>query len=124
MSDTMATPSHEPGPAPPVVAGGEGAGGQPHEPGFRLKPTHLAYLMGPVAFVALLLLMRFHLIVHESVWLWVAVCIAVPATSLVVNHLYSVRPSRLRLHLRIAPQAAGVTAVIYLTWWGAGLSGA
>ena len=72
MSDTMATPSHEPGPAPPVVAGEEGAGGQPQEPRFRLKPTHLAYLMGPVAFVALLLLMRFHLIVHESVWLWVS----------------------------------------------------
>ena len=124
MSDMMATPSHERGPAPPVVAGGEGAGGQPQEPRFRLKPTHLAYLMGPVALVALLLLMRFGLIVHESAWLWVAVFIAVPATSLVVNHLYSVHPSRLRLHLRIAPQAAGVTAVIYLTGWGPVLSGA
>ncbi len=124
MSDPMATPSHERGPAPTVAAGGEGAGGQPHKPRFRLKPTHLAYLMGPVALVALLLLMRFGLIVHKSAWLWVAVFIAVPATSLVVNHLYSVRPSRLRLHLRIAPQAAGVTAVIYLTGWGPVLSGA
>jgi diguanylate cyclase (GGDEF)-like protein/PAS domain S-box-containing protein len=127
MSHTMATPSDEQAPAPPAAAG-QGSGGQESreqgESRFKLNPTHLAYLIGPVAFAAVLLLMRFNLVVRESAWLWLAVFIAVPATSLVVNHLYDVQPSRLRLHLRVAGQAAGVTAVIYLTGWGPVLSGA
>jgi diguanylate cyclase (GGDEF)-like protein/PAS domain S-box-containing protein len=40
----------------------------------------------------------------------------------VVDHLYSIRPSSARLHLRVAVQAGGVTAVIYLSGWGPVLS--
>src|ERR1019366_3760033 len=90
----------------------------------RLNPTYLAYLMGPVAFVAILLLMRFDLVVRESTWLWLAVFIAVPLASLTGDHLYRRRPSGVRLHARIAVQAAGVTTVIYLSGWGPVLSGA
>ena len=91
----------------------------------RLNPTILAYLMGPVAFVVILVLMaKFDLIVREPALLWLAVFIAVPVSSLLVDHLYSVHPSTARLHLRVAVQAAGVTTVIYLTGWGPVLSGA
>jgi diguanylate cyclase (GGDEF)-like protein/PAS domain S-box-containing protein len=127
MSHTMATPSDEQAPAPPATADRGSGDRESREQGasrFKLNPTHLAYLIGPMAFAAVLLLMRFNLVVRESAWLWLAVFMAVPATSLVVNHLYDVQPSRLRLHLRIAGQAAGVTAVIYLTGWGPVLSGA
>ncbi len=61
---------------------------------------------------------------RESAWVWVAVFAAVPAISLLVNHIYTVKPTPLRLHLRVGAQAAGVTAVIYLTGWGPVLSGA
>ena len=35
-----------------------------------------------------------------------------------VDHLYARNPSRHRLHVRIAQNAAAVTTVIYLTGWG------
>ena len=46
-----------------------------------LNPSMLAYLMGPLALVAILLLMRFDYITHESAWLWLAVFIAVPTAT-------------------------------------------
>ncbi len=90
----------------------------------RLNPTFLAYFMGPVALLVILLLVHVGAAARESAWVWVAVFVAVPATSLLVNHIYTVRPTPLRLHLRVGTQAAGVTAVIYLTGWGPVLSGA
>jgi diguanylate cyclase (GGDEF)-like protein/PAS domain S-box-containing protein len=90
----------------------------------RLNPSLLAYLMGPAALAAILLLMHFNEIAKEPVWLWVAIFIAIPATSLTADHLYRVHPSRLCLHARVGIQAAGVTTVIYLTGWGPVLSGA
>ncbi len=93
-------------------------------PHSRLNPTFLAYLMGPVALVVILLLVRLGAVARESAWVWVGVFIAVPASSVVVDQLYKANPSVLRLNLRVAVQAAGVTAVIYLTGWGPVLSGA
>jgi diguanylate cyclase (GGDEF)-like protein/PAS domain S-box-containing protein len=90
----------------------------------RLNPALLAYGMGPVALAAILLLMHFNEIARESVWLWIAIFIAIPATSLTADHLYRLHPSRPRLHARVGIQAAGVTTVIYLTGWGPVLFGA
>ncbi len=78
----------------------------------------LAYLIGPIALVVILLLMKFNLIVREPVWLWVGVFIAVPLTSATCDRLYHRRPTTQRLHLRVAGSAAGVTTVIYLSGWG------
>ena len=44
----------------------------------RLSPTTLGYLIGPVAFLAILGLMRFDFIVHVSAWIWLGIFIAVP----------------------------------------------
>ena len=91
---------------------------------FSLGPRKLAYLMGPAALAALLLLMRFGEVAKESAWLWVGVFIVIPLCSVVGDHLYDSRPSPARLHLRVAVQAAAVTTVIYLSGWGPVLSGA
>ena len=104
----------------------------PSEPGepvgsrrrWSLNPTYLAYLIGPIALVVVLLLMHFGLVARESAWLWCAVFVAIPVSSLLADHFYAADPSRLRLHLRVAVQAAGVTAAIYLTGWGPVLWGA
>ena len=89
-----------------------------------LNPSLLAYLMGPAALAAILLLMHFHDVAQEPVWGWVAVFIAVPVSSLTGDHLYRRWPTATSLHVRVAVQAAGVTTVIYLTGWGPVLSGA
>ncbi len=91
---------------------------------FSLGPRKLAYLMGPAALAALLLLMRFGEVARESAWLWVAVFIVIPLSSVLADHLYDSSPSPARLHFRVAVQAAAVTTVIYLSGWGPVLSGA
>ena len=123
MSKTMATPSHNQGSVQTAPADGALERG-PHAPWPKLDPRMLAYLMGPAAFAAILVLMRFGLVVRESAWLWLFVFVAVPLSSLVIDHLYRVAPGRRRLHLRIAAQAASVTTVIYLSGWGPVLVGA
>jgi diguanylate cyclase (GGDEF)-like protein/PAS domain S-box-containing protein len=95
------------------VRGRDGSGRLP-----KLSPAALAYLIGPVAFVIGVRLMRFHFVAHESLWLWLAVFIASPSVSYACDRFYLRSPTRRRLHLRIAGSAASVTVVIYLTGWG------
>ena len=78
----------------------------------------LGYLIGPLAFVLILLLMHFGLVVRQPAWLWIAVFVLVPTTSLVVDHLCRRRPSGAWVNVRVAQNAAAVTIVIYLTGWG------
>ncbi len=89
-----------------------------------IDPGLLGYLMGPLALVAILLLMHFDYITHESAWLWLGVFIAVPVCNFVVDRIYDRRPGTVSLNLRVAAQVAAVTAVIYLTGWGPVLWGA
>jgi len=84
----------------------------------------LSYLMGPAAFVVLLVLRRFGVIAREPIWLYVAVFTAIPAAGLSADFLYRRNPSRARLHLRVAVHAAAVTVVIYMSGWGPMLVGA
>jgi diguanylate cyclase (GGDEF)-like protein/PAS domain S-box-containing protein len=86
-----------------------------------LSVSALAYLMGPIAFVIILLLMRFNVVARESRWLWLAVFIVSPLASFVCNRLYLLAPTPRRLHIRIAASAASVTTVTYLTGWGPAL---
>ncbi len=89
-----------------------------------LDPALLGYLMGPLALLAILLLMHFDYVTHESAWLWLAVFVAVPTCNLLVDRIYDRRPGPLSLNLRVAAQVAAVTGVIYLTGWGPVLWGA
>jgi len=83
-----------------------------------LSPDVLGYLMGPAALVAILILRHFRVVANEPVWLWLAVFVAIPVTSLAFEFLYRRHPTRLRLHARVVCHAAAVTVVIYLTGWG------
>jgi diguanylate cyclase (GGDEF)-like protein/PAS domain S-box-containing protein len=124
MSTSTATQSGEDHPPPPRAAEDPGTPPSTAPANARLNPTFLAYFIGPVALLIILLLVHVGAAARESAWVWLGVFLAVPATSLLVNHLYTLKPTRFRLHLRVAGQAAGVTAVIYLTGWGPVLSGA
>ena len=84
----------------------------------KLNPSLLAYLMGPAAFVTLVVLMHFGLVVREPIWVWALVFVAIPLSNLVVDGVYHHYPGWTGLNLRVAVQAAAVTAVIYLTGWG------
>ena len=89
-----------------------------------IGPTYLAYLIGPIALVAVLLLMHFGAIVREPPLVWIGVFIAVPLSSLLADALRRAHPSMITTHLRIATHAAAVAVVIYLTGWGPVLWGA
>ena len=120
MISARATP-HERLPTGPTVGSGVGD----HESKLpTIGPTHLAYLIGPIALVAILFLMRFGAIVREPTWVWIGVFIAVPVSSLAADALNRTHPSVVMMHVRVAMHAAAVAAVIYLTGWGPVLWGA
>jgi hypothetical protein len=89
-----------------------------------IDPALLGYLMGPLAFGAILLLMRFGYTTRESAWLWLVVFLAVPTANLLVDRFYERRPDPVSLNVRVAVQVAAVSAVIFLTGWGPVLWGA
>jgi diguanylate cyclase (GGDEF)-like protein/PAS domain S-box-containing protein len=84
----------------------------------RLSPRLLAYLMGPAAFVAIMVLRKYGLIARDPVWVWLGVFVVIPVVSVAADTLYSRHPNTLSLHARVASHAAAVTVVIYLTGWG------
>jgi diguanylate cyclase (GGDEF)-like protein/PAS domain S-box-containing protein len=95
-----------------------------HRARFRTDPAVIAYLMGPLALLALLVLMHFGYVVRLSPWVWCIVFVAIPTCNLVVDRFYDRHTTPATLGLRIAVQVAAVTAVIYLTGWGPVLWGA
>jgi diguanylate cyclase (GGDEF)-like protein/PAS domain S-box-containing protein len=109
--------------APAGVRTADGSGDRPPAR-LRLNPYVLGYLMGPAALVAILVLRHFGVVSREPVWLWLAVFVAIPVTSMAFEVLYRRHPSRLRMHARVACHAAAVTVVIYLSGWGPVLIGA
>ena len=90
----------------------------------RTDPAVIGYLMGPLAFVAILTLMHFGYVAPVSPWLWLAVFIAIPACNLIADHIYDRHLTPAALNFRVAVQVAAVTVVIYLTGWGPVLWGA
>ena len=90
----------------------------------RVSASLIGYLMGPAAFVLILVLRAYGLVADVATWVWVAVFILVPATSIVADIAYRRRPSHARLCGRIALHCAAVTVAIYLTGWGPVLTGA
>ena len=89
-----------------------------------LDPTKLAYLIGPAAFLVILLLTQLGYTERRSAWVWLGVFLAIVVVNLAVDHAYKARPNGLTLNLRVVSQVAAVTVVIYLTGWGPVLWGA
>jgi diguanylate cyclase (GGDEF)-like protein/PAS domain S-box-containing protein len=90
----------------------------------RISAHLLSYAMGPAALALILVLRAYGLVADVPAWLWVAVFIVVPLTSMVVDFAYTRRPSPKILQFRIAQNCAAVTVVIYLSGWGPVLVGA
>ena len=90
----------------------------------RLNPYLLSYLMGPAALVAILVLQQLGYVAESPVWVWLAVFVAIPVGSAVLEFWYRQSPSQGRLHAWVAWHAAAVTTVIYLSGWGPVLVGA
>ena len=51
----------------------------------RIDPAMLAYLMGPLAFLAILVLMHFDYVEQVSPWVWLVVFVAIPTFNLIVG---------------------------------------
>ncbi len=90
----------------------------------RISASLVGYAMGPAALLLILVLRGYGLVADEPAWLWVAVFVVVPATSVLADLAYRQRPSTARLQTRVALHCAAVTLVIYLSGWGPVLIGA
>ncbi len=90
----------------------------------RMDPTVIGYLMGPPAFVTIVMLMHFGYVVRVSPWVWPIVFITIPTCNLIADHIYDRHLTPATLNLRVAVQVAAVTAVIDFTGWGPVLWGA
>ena len=108
--DGASEPARADWPAPPVPA--------PATARRWLNPTKLAYLIGPVAFAVVLVLMRFGYVERVPWWEWLTVFAAIALVNAVVDRIYVTHPSGLTLDLRVVSQVAAVTVAIYLTGWG------
>ncbi len=84
----------------------------------RLNLGKLPYLVGPVAFALVLVLIRFGYVAHVRWWVWLIVIVGATVINVVVDRIYQARPSAFRLDLRVVSQVAAVTLVINLTGWG------
>ncbi len=91
---------------------------KPPKSWIRLSPVALGYVVGPVAFVAVLVLVHFGLVVRQPAWLWMTAFALVLATSIMADHLYRRRPTDASMNIRIAQNVAAVGIFIYLTGWG------
>jgi diguanylate cyclase (GGDEF)-like protein/PAS domain S-box-containing protein len=106
--DGGGVPPRADGPEPPVRAS--------ERLGLSLKK--LPYLVGPVAFTVVIVLMRFGYVAHVRWWVWLIVLTGVTVINVAVDRIYQAHPTRFTLNLRVICQVAAITLVINLTGWG------
>jgi diguanylate cyclase (GGDEF)-like protein len=81
----------------------------------------LAYGVGPVALVVLVILQHFGLVATAPVWAYAVAIAGSMIGSRSVERWQHNGPGTLGMHLRVAAHMAAVTAVIYLSGWGPAL---
>jgi diguanylate cyclase (GGDEF)-like protein/PAS domain S-box-containing protein len=108
--DGASGPARADRPEPPVRA--------PSAERRGLNLNKLPYLVGPVAFVVVVVLMRFGYVAHVRWWVWLIVLVGVTVINVVIDRIYQARRSTFTLDLRVISQVAAVTLVINLTGWG------
>jgi len=84
----------------------------------KLNPTILAYLIAPVAFAVIVVLMRFGYVTRAHWWVWLTVLVTIVVVNMQVDRIYRARPTKGTLYLRLISQVVAVTVAIYLTGWG------
>ncbi|MGO9872157.1 MAG: putative bifunctional diguanylate cyclase/phosphodiesterase [Acidimicrobiia bacterium] len=85
------------------------------------SPNFLAYVVGPIALVMLLVFRHFGLVAKVSPWLYAAVVLGPEVTSHLVGRWPDAPRGSLRLHVRVVVHVVAVTSVVYLSGWGPAL---
>ena len=88
------------------------------------RGAHFAAMlfMGPVAAIAILVLLQFHLVAPSPIWLIPMILVLGQLASTATGFWWDKAQTQPRLHLRIGTQMILVTAVIYATGWGPALA--
>jgi diguanylate cyclase (GGDEF)-like protein/PAS domain S-box-containing protein len=84
----------------------------------RVDPGMWTYAIAPPALVLALILQHYSFITRHSLWLWLLVFVGVAVVNRLAQLSYERSRSTFNQQLRLAANAATVTAVIYLTGWG------
>jgi diguanylate cyclase (GGDEF)-like protein len=86
-----------------------------------LSPLVLAYVVGPLALVVLLVFRHFGLVAHLPIWAYVAAIIGSGLFSVIVEPWHSAPAGSIRFQARLAIHILAVTTVIYMVGWGPAL---
>jgi diguanylate cyclase (GGDEF)-like protein len=86
-----------------------------------MTPNVLAYGVGPLALVLLLVFRHEGLVAKEPLWAYVVALVGSGITSRFAEHWRHSQPGTLRLHVRVVTHVISVTLVIYMCGWGPGL---
>ena len=86
-----------------------------------LSPAFLAYVVGPVALVVLVILRHYGLVARVSLWAYAGAILGSALLALMVERWADAPPGTLRLHVRVALHVAAVTSVVYMSGWGPAL---
>jgi diguanylate cyclase len=81
----------------------------------------LAYVVGPVALVLLVVLRQLRLVAGVPIWAYAGAILGTAALGLLIESWADAGPGTLRLHARVALHVAAVTSVIYMSGWGPAL---
>ncbi len=117
-----------PGPVAPATGrpelsgdDGSGPGAAPADGPGGLSPAFLAYVVGPIALVVLLVLRHFGLVATVPVWAYAGAIVAAQVSGQLVDRWHDAPPGSLRLHLRVAVHVPRSPSVIYMSGWGPAL---
>jgi diguanylate cyclase (GGDEF)-like protein/PAS domain S-box-containing protein len=102
-------------------AGGAGIGVAPPITPGGLSPGFLAYVVGPIAFLMILVLRHWGLVAKVSVWAYAGAIVAAQVSGRLVERWPDAPRRSLRLHVRVFVHVAAVTWVIYMCGWGPAL---
>lgn len=86
-----------------------------------LSPGFLAYVVGPIALLVLLVLRHFGLVAKVSVWAYVGAIVGAQVSGRLVERWPDAPRGSLRLHVRVFVHVAAVTSVVYMSGWGPAL---
>lgn len=86
-----------------------------------LSPLVLAYVVGPLALVVLMVFRHFGLVARLPIWAYVAVIIGSGILSVLVEPWHAAPPGSIRLQARLGIHILTVTTVIYMVGWGPAL---
>jgi diguanylate cyclase (GGDEF)-like protein len=109
------------GPHRPSAAQSSETGGELVHARKSLAPDVLAYAVGPIALILLLVFRHFGLVARAPVWAYLTALVGSGVVSRIVERWRHSRPGSLRLHGRVVVHVLAVTSVIYLSGWGPAL---